>query len=505
MLAQQEFDRAAPWCRRAFRPRRVLDQRQQQFDGANAALTRPPRGSIEAEHALDAATHDVELYTVNIADNTLVAPHDGRIQYRIANLGEVLPAGGKVFTMLDTSYVYMDIYLPTAEAGRSSSAPMRGSCSMPIRTSRSRPRSSFIATQAQFTPKTVETQTERDKLMFRIRVRIDPDRLRARAEARAQRLARRRLCAHRSGRRRGRRRCRGPPRNDRALPRRVARLDNVTHRYGTPVALDDVTLALPAGCMVGLIGPDGVGKSTLLAILAGARQIQSGSVIVLGGDMADARAPRRGLPAHRLHAAGARQESLSRPQRAREHRILRPPVRADARRAGWRIAELLRQHRPGALRRSAGEETFRRHAAEARAVLRADPRSRSPDPRRADHRRRSAVAPPVLGPDRAHARAPAGHERARRHRLYGRGRALRLAGRDGRRASARDRHAGGAQGADAARRPSRTRSSRCCRPSAAPGTGRCKSRRAASLDARAGDRGARSHAAASATSPPSTT
>ncbi len=48
----------------------------------------------------------------------LVAPREGRIQYRIANVGEVLPAGGKVFTMLDTGYVYMDIYLPTLDAGR---------------------------------------------------------------------------------------------------------------------------------------------------------------------------------------------------------------------------------------------------------------------------------------------------------------------------------------------------------------------------------------------------
>ncbi len=54
------------------------------------------------------------------------------------------------------------------------------------------------------------------------------------------------------------------------------------------VALDAVTLALPAGCMIGLIGPDGVGKSTLLSIIAGARQIQSGRVFVLDGDMADA-------------------------------------------------------------------------------------------------------------------------------------------------------------------------------------------------------------------------
>ena len=65
----------------------------------------------------------------------------------------------------------------------------------------------------------------------------------------------------------------------------AAQLDGVTHRYGNVIALDAVTLTLPAGCMVGLIGPDGVGKSSLLAIIAGVRQIQSGKVNVLGGDM----------------------------------------------------------------------------------------------------------------------------------------------------------------------------------------------------------------------------
>ena len=54
----------------------------------------------------------------------------------------------------------------------------------------------------------------------------------------------------------------------------IAPLNNVTHRYGKIAALDSVTLALPAGCTVGLIGPDGVGKSTMLGIVAGARQIQ---------------------------------------------------------------------------------------------------------------------------------------------------------------------------------------------------------------------------------------
>ena len=68
----------------------------------------------------------------------------------------------------------------------------------------------------------------------------------------------------------------------------VARLDGVTQLYGPVAALDSVSLEVPSGCMVGLIGPDGVGKSTLLSIVAGARQIQSGRVTVLGGDMADA-------------------------------------------------------------------------------------------------------------------------------------------------------------------------------------------------------------------------
>ncbi|WHQ70617.1 ribosome-associated ATPase/putative transporter RbbA [Methylorubrum extorquens] len=69
----------------------------------------------------------------------------------------------------------------------------------------------------------------------------------------------------------------------------IARLDHVSHRYGRTVALDDVSLGLPAGRMVGVIGPDGVGKSTLLALVAGVRRIQTGQVLALGGDMAERR------------------------------------------------------------------------------------------------------------------------------------------------------------------------------------------------------------------------
>jgi len=183
VLAQQEIDRAIALVAKGFETKEVLDQRKQQLDSANANLEAAKQRVIEAQHALNASTHDVELYTVNIADNSLVAPKDGRIQYRIANIGEVLPAGGKVFSMLDISYVYMDIYLPTAEAGKVKiGADARivldayPNIAIPAKVS-------FVANQAQFTPKTVETKSERDTLMFRTRVKIDPERLRARAES----------------------------------------------------------------------------------------------------------------------------------------------------------------------------------------------------------------------------------------------------------------------------------------------------------------------------------
>jgi HlyD family secretion protein len=182
LLAQQEYDRAAYLVQKGFQTKEVLDQRQQQLDGAKAALNAANLRVIEFQHALDAATHDVEFYSVQIADNTLVAPREGRIQYRVANVGEVLPAGGHVFAMLDTAYVYMDIYLPTEQAGKVRfGADARivldayPNVAIPAKVS-------FIASQAQFTPKIVETQNERDKLMFRIRVRVDLDRLRGRAE-----------------------------------------------------------------------------------------------------------------------------------------------------------------------------------------------------------------------------------------------------------------------------------------------------------------------------------
>ena len=180
-LAQQEFDRTTTLVGRGFATFELLDQRRQGLNGAHAALNAANARVGEAELALDAATHDVELYKVNIADNTLVSPTVGRVQYRIANVGEVLPVGGKVFTLLDISDVYMDVYLPTADAGRAQVGSDARIVLDAYPKFAAPARVSFIATQAQFTPKAVETKSERDKLMFRVKVRVDPELLRAHA------------------------------------------------------------------------------------------------------------------------------------------------------------------------------------------------------------------------------------------------------------------------------------------------------------------------------------
>lgn len=182
-LAEQEMDRTRALLKKGWTTQEVADQRQQQLDGATAGFNAANARVLILRHALEAAEHDAGFYRVQIADNTLVAPKPGRIQYRLANIGEVLPAGGKVFTMLDLSYVYIDIYLPTLEAGK---VKVGADARIVLDAYPDHPipaKVSFVASQAQFTPKTVETQTERDKLMFRIRLRIDQDRLLAHADA----------------------------------------------------------------------------------------------------------------------------------------------------------------------------------------------------------------------------------------------------------------------------------------------------------------------------------
>jgi HlyD family secretion protein len=174
-LAQQEFDRTQALVQRGFATIELLDQRRQALDGANAAVNAATARIAEAEAAVAATTHNVAYYKIMIADGILVAPRDARVQYRLVNTGEVVGAGAKIFTLLDLSNVYMTVFLPTEEAGKIA-VGSEGRIVLDALPDMVVPgHVSFVSATSQFTPKMVETRSERDKLMFRIKVRIDPE------------------------------------------------------------------------------------------------------------------------------------------------------------------------------------------------------------------------------------------------------------------------------------------------------------------------------------------
>lgn len=126
------------------------------------------RSSVEAAHAA------IRRIDADISDAVLRAPRDGRIQYRVAQPGEVVGAGGRVLNMVDLSDVTMTFFLPEIAVGR---VGMGDEARLVLDTAPDRvipARISFVADVAQFTPKTVETDDERQKLMFRVKARIAP-------------------------------------------------------------------------------------------------------------------------------------------------------------------------------------------------------------------------------------------------------------------------------------------------------------------------------------------
>ena len=177
-LAAQELQRARTLVVQGYETQQVLDQRQSTFNTATSSYHETEAQIASALAAAQTAAHNADLIQVNITDDTLVAPKDGPIEYRLTNVGEVLAAGGKVFTMLDVTYVYMDIFLATPVAGKVKLGDEARIVLDALPELVIPARVAFIAAQNEFTPKAVETKQESDKLMFRIRVRIDPALLR---------------------------------------------------------------------------------------------------------------------------------------------------------------------------------------------------------------------------------------------------------------------------------------------------------------------------------------
>ena len=151
-----------------------LDRRTAQRDVAKATLEGAKVAVEDAKAAIEAAEAQVAQIDATIADMTLKAPVSGRVEYRLAQAGEVVAGGGRVLTLLDLSDVHMTIFLPTSQVGRIElgsearivldSAP---EYVVPATVS-------FVAADAQFTPKYVETVSEREKLMYRIKLHVDP-------------------------------------------------------------------------------------------------------------------------------------------------------------------------------------------------------------------------------------------------------------------------------------------------------------------------------------------
>jgi HlyD family secretion protein len=133
---------------------------------------------IEAKAAIEAAIAEADRLRVDIDDGILVAPRRGRVQYRLAEPGEVLPPGGRVLDTIDLTDVYMLFYLPEAEAGKVTVGAEARLLFDALPDAVIPASVYFVAPEAQFTPKTVETRTERQKLAFQVRARIDPALLR---------------------------------------------------------------------------------------------------------------------------------------------------------------------------------------------------------------------------------------------------------------------------------------------------------------------------------------
>lgn len=177
-LAQKQLGRVEGLVAKEAISREVFDQRKAAAETAKAVMDASLTRLSAAENQIKTARSQIEQLQVQIDDTELHAPMNGRVQYRLAEPGEVLGAGGKLITLLDLENVYMTIFLPTDKVGRVSigneariildAAP---DYVIPAQVS-------FISPEAQFTPRAVETHEEREKLMFRVKIRIPKELLR---------------------------------------------------------------------------------------------------------------------------------------------------------------------------------------------------------------------------------------------------------------------------------------------------------------------------------------
>ncbi len=171
-VSQQVLDDDRAGVRKA---RAALASAKASLAATKAAIGSAQAQIVDAEAAVEAARASLASIQADIVDATLIAPRNGRVQYRLAQPGEVLASGGRVINMIDVSDVYMSLFLPTEQAGRVELGTevrlvMDAAPGVVIPAT-----VSFVSDVAQFTPKSVETEEERLKLTFRVRARIAPE------------------------------------------------------------------------------------------------------------------------------------------------------------------------------------------------------------------------------------------------------------------------------------------------------------------------------------------
>ena len=160
----------------------TLTSIQAQADAAQARATAAQSRAVTAQSQADAAQRQIEVAQAQVAvtktriqDATLISPITGRVLYRLVQPGEVLGPGGKALTLVNLNDVYMEIYLPSDQAAAlKTGAPARITVDYePDKSAAAYV--SFVSPEAQFTPKQVETKSEREKLMFRVKIQVPPE------------------------------------------------------------------------------------------------------------------------------------------------------------------------------------------------------------------------------------------------------------------------------------------------------------------------------------------
>jgi HlyD family secretion protein len=170
-LARLEYERVLPLAQKGSISQSSADQKQTVFATANAALAAAKAHTNTLRQSVNAAKAAVTRIQTQIDDSTLTAPVMGRVLYRLAQPSEVFPSGGKVLTLINLGEIYMEVFLPSAQAYLTpigSEARIKLDMldfAVPAKVS-------FVSPISQFTPKQVETLDERDKLMFRVKVRV---------------------------------------------------------------------------------------------------------------------------------------------------------------------------------------------------------------------------------------------------------------------------------------------------------------------------------------------